>query len=97
MDTAVDLSIELTSPEKKKRGFAAMTELQQREIASLGGRTSHARGKAHEFTPEKAREAGRLGGNVVARDREHMAAIGRRGGKARAETLRSGASRQDQP
>jgi len=63
------------------RGFAAMDEDKQREIASKGGRAAHAKGTAHEFTPEEAREAGRKGGEAVSRDREHMAEIGREGGK----------------
>jgi len=53
----------------------------QRAIASKGGKAAHAKGTAHEFTPEEAREAGRKGGMVVSQNREHMAAIGREGGK----------------
>jgi uncharacterized protein len=45
-----------------RRGFAAMDENRQREIASLGGKAAHASGNAHEFTSEEAREAGRKGG-----------------------------------
>jgi len=54
----------------------------QRRIASKGGRAAHEKGTAHEFTPEEAREAGRKGGEVVSRNREHMASIGRKGGEA---------------
>lgn len=43
-----------------KRGFASMDPQRQREIASQGGRAAHASGNAHEFTPEEAREAGRM-------------------------------------
>ncbi len=64
-----------------KRGFASMDEDKQREIASKGGQAAHAKGTAHEFTPEEAREAGRKGGETVSQDREHMAEIGREGGK----------------
>jgi general stress protein YciG len=53
----------------------------QKSIASKGGKAAHAKGTAHEFTPEEAREAGRKGGMVVSQNREHMAAIGREGGK----------------
>jgi general stress protein YciG len=53
----------------------------QRAIASKGGKAAHAKGTAHEFTPDEAREAGRKGGMVVSQNREHMAAIGREGGK----------------
>jgi general stress protein YciG len=55
----------------------------QREIASMGGRAAHEKGTAHEFTSEEAREAGRKGGEAVSQNREHMAAIGRRGGESR--------------
>jgi len=56
-------------PKKKKtrRGFAAMNPEKQREIASLGGKTAHAKGTAHEFSPEEAREAGRKGGEAAQR------------------------------
>jgi len=57
-----------------------MDAAKQREIASKGGRAAHAKGTAHEFTSHEAREAGRKGGMVVSRNREHMAAIGRKGG-----------------
>src|SRR5579883_1244621 len=68
---------------KSNRGFASMDPGKQREIASKGGRAAHAQGRAHEFTPDEARTAGRKGGEVVSRDRAHMAAIGRAGGQAR--------------
>jgi len=64
-----------------RRGFASMDREKQREIASKGGKAAHAKGTAHEFTPEEAREAGRKGGLAVSQNREHMAAIGREGGK----------------
>ncbi len=63
-----------------KRGFAALPAEKQRAIARQGGQTAHARGVAHEFTREEAREAGRKGGRVVSQDRRHMATIGRKGG-----------------
>ena len=65
------------------RGFAAMDPEQQRQIASKGGQAAHEQGRAHEFTPEEARIAGRKGGEAVSQNREHMAAIGRKGGQAR--------------
>lgn len=55
----------------------------QREIASKGGRAAHAKGTAHEWSKDEARQAGHKGGVVVSRDREHMSAIGREGGEAR--------------
>jgi len=68
---------------KSNRGFASMDAGKQREIASKGGKAAHAQGRAHEFTADEARVAGRKGGEVVSRDRAHMAAIGRAGGQAR--------------
>ena len=68
---------------KSKRGFASMDPDRQKEIASKGGRAAHAKGTAHEWSRDEARTAGRKGGEVVSRDRAHMAAIGREGGEAR--------------
>lgn len=68
---------------RSNRGFASMDPSKQKEIASKGGRAAHAKGTAHEFDSSEAREAGRKGGMAVSRNREHMAAIGRRGGEAR--------------
>jgi general stress protein YciG len=68
---------------KSRRGFASMDPSRQREIASKGGRAAHAKGTAHEWSSDEARVAGRKGGEVVSRDRSHMAAIGREGGEAR--------------
>ncbi len=42
---------------KSNRGFAAMDEDRQREIASEGGKAAHTKGTAHEFTSEEARQA----------------------------------------
>jgi general stress protein YciG len=63
------------------RGFAAMEEAKQRQIASKGGKAAHEKGTAHEFTPEEARLAGKKGGEAVSKNREHMAEIGRKGGE----------------
>ena len=46
------------------RGFASQTPERRREIASMGGKRAHQLGKAHRWTPEEARAAGRLGGRV---------------------------------
>lgn len=80
----------------RSRGFASMAEHKQREIARKGGRAAHEKGRAHEFTSEEARQAGRKGGEKVSVNRSHMAEIGRRGGKSsanrrRASTASSGA------
>ncbi len=68
---------------RSNRGFASMDRSKQREIASKGGRAAHEKGTAHEFDSSEARAAGRKGGVTVSKNREHMAAIGRRGGEAR--------------
>jgi general stress protein YciG len=68
---------------RSNRGFASMDRSKQREIASKGGRAAHQKGTAHEFDSSEARAAGRKGGVTVSKNREHMAAIGRRGGEAR--------------
>ncbi len=47
---------------KHLRGFGSMDPQRQREIASMGGKTAHREGRAHKFTSEEAKAAGRLGG-----------------------------------
>ncbi|MDB5756364.1 MAG: hypothetical protein JWR56_2792 [Massilia sp.] len=75
-----------------KRGFAAMDQNQQREIASKGGQAAHQKGTAHEFDSEEARRAGQKGGEAVSRDRAHMADIGRKGGESRQSANRAAAA-----
>lgn len=48
----------------KDRGFASMPKDKQKEIASKGGKAAHARGTAHQWTTEEAREAGSKGGSM---------------------------------
>ena len=72
----------------RNRGFASMDTHRQREIARKGGRAAHEKGKAHEFTPDEARAAGRKGGEKVSLNRKHMAEIGRRGGRSSAQRRR---------
>jgi general stress protein YciG len=48
------------------RGFASMDREKQKQIASKGGRSAHEQGKAHEWSSEEARKAGRKGGKVSA-------------------------------
>jgi general stress protein YciG len=43
-------------------GFENWDKDRQRSIASSGGRAAHAKGTAHEWTAEQARQAGRKGG-----------------------------------
>src|ERR1043165_4863859 len=80
---------------RSNRGFASMDREKQKEIASKGGRAAHAKGTAHEFDSGEAREAGRKGGMAVSRNREHMAAIGRRGGEARGQSRGRGAAQSN--
>jgi general stress protein YciG len=68
-----------------KRGFASMSDEKVSEIAGKGGRAAHAAGTAHRFTKAEAQRAGKKGGDTISRDREHMAEIGRKGGRARAK------------
>lgn len=50
---------------KPRRGFAAMDPEKQRAIASMGGKRSHACGRAHEWDSISASEAGRKGGKAA--------------------------------
>ncbi|MFT5642748.1 MAG: general stress protein YciG [Janthinobacterium sp.] len=81
--TSKSSSMQKGGMETGKRGFAAMDQQLQREIASKGGQAAHQKGTAHEFDSNEARSAGQKGGVSVSRDREHMAEIGRRGGESR--------------
>jgi general stress protein YciG len=74
------------------RGFASMDAQRQREIASKGGQAAHAQGKAHEFSSEEARIAGRKGGEAAhARGTAHKFSTeeARRAGKKGALQSRS--------
>ena len=46
------------------RGFSGMDPEKHREIARKGGKAAQATGKAHKFTTEEAKEAGRKGGRA---------------------------------
>ena len=52
-------------PTRRPRGFAAMDRKLVSEIARKGGKAAHSSGKAHEFTSEEARAAGRKGGQAT--------------------------------
>ena len=69
--------------EKANLGFKAMDPEAQRKIASQGGTAAHKYGRAHSFSPEEARQAGRRGGAVVAADRGHMSDIAKKGARSR--------------
>lgn len=63
-DGSEQQSQETARPKGRGRGFASMDPAKQREIASKGGKAAHAKGTAHEFSSEEAREAGRKGGQA---------------------------------
>jgi general stress protein YciG len=54
---------------RARRGFAAMDPARVRDIARRGGKAAHEKGRAHTFTPEEARAAGRKGGLASHRTR----------------------------
>lgn len=49
---------------KKARGFASMSPERRRQISSLGGSRAQALGRAHVWTSEEAKAAGRKGGKA---------------------------------
>ncbi len=58
------MSETVETPKKKTglKGFASMDKAKVAEIASKGGKAAHAQGRAHQFTSEEARAAGKRGG-----------------------------------
>jgi general stress protein YciG len=54
---------------KARRGFAAMDPDKVKAIAQKGGVAVHAKGTAHRFSKDQAREAGRKGGMAPHRAR----------------------------
>lgn len=50
------------------RGLGSLSPARRREIASMGGKALHAQGKAHCWTHETAKIAGRKGGQAFARN-----------------------------
>jgi len=77
-----------------------MDQVKQREIASKGGKAAHAKGRAHEFTTDEARAAGRKGGQAAHQrgtahqfTPEEARAAGRKGGQsAHASRVTEGAT-----
>ena len=47
-----------------KRGFASMDPAKVRAIASMGGKTAHAMGVAHQYNSETGKIAGKKGGKA---------------------------------
>jgi general stress protein YciG len=64
--SAVLLIEESPKPSKPPRGFAALDAETRHALARRGGMAVQAAGRAHRFTEEEAREAGRKGGAVSA-------------------------------
>jgi general stress protein YciG len=71
------------------RGFASMNQTKRREIASRGGKAAHAKGTAHQWSREEAREAGRKGGLAQARRRTRPPAEPPAAGTERPGTIES--------
>jgi hypothetical protein len=59
---------------KQVRGFAALSQEERGRIAAMGGRAAHKQGRAHEWTAEEARQAGRKGGNATREKRAEQGA-----------------------
>jgi hypothetical protein len=53
----------------KTRGFASMSPEKRREVSSKGGKAAHAKGTSHKWTPEEAKEAGKVGGKISRRSK----------------------------
>jgi len=56
----------------QNRGFASMPEEKRKEIARKGGKASHEKGTAHEFTSEEAKRAGKKGGKSRAQKQKYL-------------------------
>ena len=63
-------------PGTSNRGFAAMDEKQQKEIAKKGG-------EAVSKNREHMAQIGKKGGEAVSANRQHMSEIGQKGGESR--------------
>jgi uncharacterized protein len=50
---------------RSRKVFASMDKDKLRMVQSRGGKTAHALGKAHTWTREEARLAGKKGGKVL--------------------------------
>lgn len=57
--TAAEAEALIPPPTRAKRGFAVLSPEKKREIASMGGKAAHEHGRAHRFTSEEARAAGK--------------------------------------
>ena len=66
--TLIPQAAEAPKP-KARRGFAAIDPEKVKAIAQKGGVAVHAKGTAHRFSKDQAREAGRKGGMAPHRAR----------------------------
>ena len=57
---------EMVKPPKRKGGFAVLDPAKHRELSSKGDKSAHAKGKAHRWSIEEAKAAGRKGGLATA-------------------------------
>lgn len=55
--------------ERAPRGFAALTPERRRELGVMGGKKAQATGRAHRWTVEEARAAGKKGAAAGGRGR----------------------------
>lgn len=76
-----------------KSWFSTLSPEKLHELCSMGGKAAHALGRAHRFTSETAREAGRKGG--LSHTSEHMSRISRLGVAKRAAE-RAASQQQDE-
>jgi hypothetical protein len=60
---------------KSVRGFAAMDQEKQKEIARKGGKAAHEQGVAHEWSSQEAREAGKKGGQARGKSTRDMSPL----------------------
>lgn len=82
-ETESPVATTVESAEMVESADAAAPPKSIRRRGQAGGLAAQASGKAHKFTTEEARTAGKKGGAMISRDREQMREIGRRGGKAK--------------
>lgn len=55
--------------------FRDMSPEQRKAISVKGGQAAHAKGTAHQWTPEEARDAGRKGGKSPRRRRRSLVEV----------------------
>jgi uncharacterized protein len=61
----------MQTQKERGRGFTSMSPEKHREVASKGGKTAHALGRAHKWTSEEAQAAGRKGGAISRKRRRN--------------------------